>query len=199
MVFVTPDAPEAQLNQRFAGHIDVRREHDWLIDHVLGLATARRVRDEQLPPVAVAAMAARRFVLSVTPVASPDASAAMLTGMPFATDDGRLLCVMSNDPPVRPIRDQRHCLIRRPGRLRPQRQRRRTIDRLRAHRRERHWHDRGSMTLGGRRVEVSRPRMRTADDEHELPVRSYPYFADRDLLTRAVMDLTGPRSWVHPL
>ena len=35
---------------------------------------------------------------------------------------------------------------------------------------------------------VRRPRMRTADDEHELPVRSYEYFADRDPLTRAVMD-----------
>ena len=44
------------------------------------------------------------------------------------------------------------------------------------------------MTLGGRRVEVSRPRMRTADDERELPVQSYEYFADRDPLTRAVMD-----------
>ena len=44
------------------------------------------------------------------------------------------------------------------------------------------------MTLGGRRVEVSRPRMRTADDEHELPVQTYEYFADRDPLTRAVMD-----------
>ena len=44
------------------------------------------------------------------------------------------------------------------------------------------------MTLGGRRVAVSRPRIRTADDEHELPVKSYEYFADRDPLTRAVMD-----------
>jgi transposase-like protein len=44
------------------------------------------------------------------------------------------------------------------------------------------------MTLGGRRVPVSRPRMRTADDEHELPVSTYGYFADRDPLTRAVMD-----------
>ena len=34
----------------------------------------------------------------------------------------------------------------------------------------RHGHEDGSMTLGGRRVEVSRPRMRTADDERELPV-----------------------------
>jgi putative transposase len=53
---------------------------------------------------------------------------------------------------------------------------------------KRHGHERGSMTLGGRRVPVSRPRMRTADDRHELPVASYEYFADRDPLTRAVMD-----------
>jgi len=53
---------------------------------------------------------------------------------------------------------------------------------------KRHGHEDGSMTLGGRRVPVSRPRIRTADDEHELPVSSYEYFADRDPLTRAVMD-----------
>jgi transposase-like protein len=52
----------------------------------------------------------------------------------------------------------------------------------------RHGHEAGSMTLGGRRVAVRRPRMRTADDERELPVESYEYFADRDPLTRAVMD-----------
>ena len=52
----------------------------------------------------------------------------------------------------------------------------------------RHGHQDGSMTLGGRRVQVRRPRMRTADDERELPVATYGYFADRDPLTRAVMD-----------
>jgi putative transposase len=52
----------------------------------------------------------------------------------------------------------------------------------------RHGHDDGSLTLGGRRVPVRRPRMRTVDDERELPVESYAYFADRDPLTRAVMD-----------
>jgi putative transposase len=52
----------------------------------------------------------------------------------------------------------------------------------------RHGHEDGSMTLGGRRVAVRRPRMRTADDERELPVKTYGYFADRDPLTRAVMD-----------
>jgi putative transposase len=40
------------------------------------------------------------------------------------------------------------------------------------------------MTLGGRCVPVGRPRMRTADDQHELPVVTYEYFADRDPLTR---------------
>ena len=44
------------------------------------------------------------------------------------------------------------------------------------------------MTLGGRRVEVRRPRVRTADDERELPVKTYEYFADRDPLTVVVMN-----------
>jgi transposase-like protein len=52
----------------------------------------------------------------------------------------------------------------------------------------RHGHEDGSMTLGGRRVPVSRPRIRSLDDERELPVASYQYFADRDPLQRAVMD-----------
>ncbi len=52
----------------------------------------------------------------------------------------------------------------------------------------RHGHEDGSMTLGGRRVAVKRPRMRSADDERELGVATYGYFADRDPLTRAVMD-----------
>ena len=55
---------------------------------------------------------------------------------------------------------------------------------------KRHGRGQGSMTLGGRRVKVSRPRIRSADDERELPVHTYDYFADRDPLTRAVMDRT---------
>jgi putative transposase len=51
----------------------------------------------------------------------------------------------------------------------------------------RHGHEDGSMTLGGRRVPVSRPRARTVDGQ-ELPVTTYRYFADRDPLQRAVMD-----------
>ena len=53
---------------------------------------------------------------------------------------------------------------------------------------KRHGHERGSMTLGGRRVQVSRPRVRSADDEHELPVETYEYFADRDPLTCVVVN-----------
>jgi len=51
----------------------------------------------------------------------------------------------------------------------------------------RHGHEAGSMTLGGRRVPVSRPRARSVDDK-ELRVATYEYFADRDPLQRAVMD-----------
>jgi putative transposase len=51
----------------------------------------------------------------------------------------------------------------------------------------RHGHEDGSMTLGGRRVRVRRPRMRSVN-EGELPVATYEYFADRDPLTGAVMD-----------
>jgi len=43
------------------------------------------------------------------------------------------------------------------------------------------------MTLGGRRVPVSRPRARSVDDK-ELAIATYEYFADRDPLQRAVMD-----------
>src|SRR2546425_3686499 len=35
---------------------------------------------------------------------------------------------------------------------------------------KRHGHEDGSMTLGGRRVAVRRPRIRSADDTRELPV-----------------------------
>jgi transposase-like protein len=53
---------------------------------------------------------------------------------------------------------------------------------------KRHGHEDGSMTLGGRRVQVRRPRVRSADDRRELTVETYEYFADRDPLTRSVMD-----------
>jgi putative transposase len=52
---------------------------------------------------------------------------------------------------------------------------------------KRHGHEDGSMTLGGRRVPVSRPRVRSVEG-NELPITTYEYFADRDPLHRAVMD-----------
>jgi transposase-like protein len=39
--------------------------------------------------------------------------------------------------------------------------------------------------------------VRTADDEHELPVETYGYFADRDPLTRAVMDRMLAGVWTR--
>ena len=52
----------------------------------------------------------------------------------------------------------------------------------------RHGHEDGEVTLGGRRVAVRRPRASTADDEHEVPLATYAYFADRDPLTRVVLE-----------
>lgn len=53
---------------------------------------------------------------------------------------------------------------------------------------KRHGHENGSMTLGGRRVRVKRPRVRSANDASEMGLSTYEHFADRDPLTRAVMD-----------
>jgi putative transposase len=53
---------------------------------------------------------------------------------------------------------------------------------------KRHGHKDGSMTLGGRRLAVRRPRIRSADDRRELRVETYEHFAERDPLTRAVLD-----------
>jgi len=57
----------------------------------------------------------------------------------------------------------------------------------------RHGHDDGEVTPGGRRVAVRRPRVRTVGGEHEVPLKSYEYFADRDPLQRVVLErmLTG--------
>jgi transposase-like protein len=51
----------------------------------------------------------------------------------------------------------------------------------------RHGQGRGSVTLGGRRVAVTRPRARTVDG-HEVPLASYTHFAAEDLLTQVVME-----------
>jgi transposase-like protein len=52
----------------------------------------------------------------------------------------------------------------------------------------RHGHEVGEVTLGGRRVAVERPRVRTADGRAEVRLRSYDYFADRDPLSRSVLE-----------
>jgi putative transposase len=51
----------------------------------------------------------------------------------------------------------------------------------------RHGAGRGSVTLGGRRVAVTRPRARTVDG-HEVPLANYTHFASDDLLTQVVME-----------
>jgi putative transposase len=52
----------------------------------------------------------------------------------------------------------------------------------------RHGHEDGEVTLGGRRVAVRRPRARTADGEQEVALGTYEFFADRDPLTRVVLE-----------
>ena len=52
----------------------------------------------------------------------------------------------------------------------------------------RHGHDDGEVTLGGRRVQVKRPRVRTADGESEVALESYEHFADRDPLEGVVLE-----------
>jgi hypothetical protein len=52
----------------------------------------------------------------------------------------------------------------------------------------RHGHDDGSVVLGGRRVPVRRPRVRTVDGENELPVPAYELFSATDLLERMAME-----------
>jgi hypothetical protein len=52
----------------------------------------------------------------------------------------------------------------------------------------RHGHEDGEVTLGGRRLEVKRPRVRAADGETEVPLATYQHFADRDPLARVVLE-----------
>jgi putative transposase len=52
----------------------------------------------------------------------------------------------------------------------------------------RHGHERGSVTLGGRRVAVTRPRMRATDGSGELPVPAYELFSGTEVLGRMAME-----------
>ena len=52
----------------------------------------------------------------------------------------------------------------------------------------RHGRERGSVTLGGRRVPVTRPRVRAADGSGELPVPSYELFSSTEILGKMAME-----------
>jgi putative transposase len=52
----------------------------------------------------------------------------------------------------------------------------------------RHGHGAGSVSLGGRRVPVRRPRMRAIDGSGELPVASYEVFSQTEVLGRMAME-----------
>jgi putative transposase len=52
----------------------------------------------------------------------------------------------------------------------------------------RHGHGPGSVTLGGRRVPVRRPRVRAVDGSGELPVPAYELFTSTEVLGRMAME-----------
>ena len=52
----------------------------------------------------------------------------------------------------------------------------------------RHGTEAGSVTLGGRRVAVQRPRVRSADGSGELAVASYELFSSTEILGRLAME-----------
>jgi hypothetical protein len=61
----------------------------------------------------------------------------------------------------------------------------------------RHGHGAGSVTLGGRRVPVERPRMRATDGSGELPIPAYELFSDTEGWLEARP--SAPRRCWHPL
>jgi len=52
----------------------------------------------------------------------------------------------------------------------------------------RHGREGGEVTLGGRRVPIERPRVRAADGSGEMALSVYRHFADRDPLSRIVLE-----------
>src|SRR6476469_9893577 len=65
----------------------------------------------------------------------------------------------------------------------------------------RHGHGAGSVTLGGRRVPVRRPRMRATDGSGELAVASYELFSQTEVLGRMAMErmLAGLSTRRYPI
>jgi transposase-like protein len=52
----------------------------------------------------------------------------------------------------------------------------------------RHGHEHGSVTLGGRRVPVRRPRVRSVDKARELEIPAYEHFASTEMLGQLAME-----------
>ena len=52
----------------------------------------------------------------------------------------------------------------------------------------RHGRERGSVTLGGRRVAITRPRVRAAGGSGELPIASYELFSSIEILGKMAME-----------
>jgi putative transposase len=65
----------------------------------------------------------------------------------------------------------------------------------------RHGHGGGSVTLGGRRVPVERPRMRATDGSGEVAVPAYELFSSTEILGRMAMDrmLAGLSTRQYPV
>ena len=65
----------------------------------------------------------------------------------------------------------------------------------------RHGREAGSVTVGGRRVPVCRPRIRASDGSGELPVPAYELFTDTELLGRMAMErmLAGVSTRRYPV
>ena len=65
----------------------------------------------------------------------------------------------------------------------------------------RHGRESGSVTLGGRRVPVTRPRVRAADGAGELPIPSYQLFTSTEILGKMAMEkmLAGLSSRRYPV
>ena len=52
----------------------------------------------------------------------------------------------------------------------------------------RHGRERGSVTLGGRRVPITRPRVRAADGSGEVAIASYELFSSTELLGKMALE-----------
>ena len=52
----------------------------------------------------------------------------------------------------------------------------------------RHGRERGSVTLGGRRVPITQPRVRAADGAGELSIASYELFSSTEILGKLAME-----------